>query len=932
MNIDILANSEIESVQGEQGYFEVKVRTKARYIDPQACTGCGECAAHCPISAVDVYNQSMGERRAIYIDYAQAVPLSFAIDQEACIGCGLCEKMCLAGAIKYDDAPQQNTLQVGSITLAVGTRTFDPSGLDFLGYGRFPNVVTSAEFERILSASGPYFGHLMRPLDREEPRKIAWLQCVGSRDTNNCGNAYCSSVCCMYAVKEAVIAKEHAGGDLDCAVFYMDMRTYGKDFERYYDQAREEEGVRFIRSRVHTITEVEESGDLELSFVDDAGRMQSEVFNMVVLSVGLETSPQTLELAEKFGLEVTDNRFCRTSTFAPIATSREGITVCGAFQGPKDIPSSVVDAGAAASAVGEALASARFSETRTKEVVPEKNVQGERPSIGVFVCKCGSNIAGVIDVAGVRDYAAKLPFVDYVTDNLYTCSQNTQEDMAEIIHEKNLNRVIVASCSPKTHEPLFQETLTNAGINKYLFSMVNIRNQDSWVHRNNPDLATEKAKDLVRMAVSNVALKEPLEEPELGIHQSALVIGGGISGMTSALSLARQGHDTHLVEQSSALGGQARFLYKTWKGEDIQSHLQELIAAVQAEPGLQVHLQTSVTQVDGFVGNFTSTLDNGEKEQTVTHGVTVMATGAGELEPAEYGYGQDARIKTALELDRLFQTDDPELKSVNTAVFIQCVGSREPERPYCSRVCCTHSIQNALELKTRNPAMNVYVLHRDIRTYGEKENLYNQARQAGVLFIRYNPEDKPVVQPKDGNLTVTVTDPILGRPLEIQTDLLTLATAIVPKRDEQLANFFKISHNDDGFFAERHAKMGPAEFATDGMFLCGLAHYPKSIDESIAQGKAAAGKAITLLAQEVIHSSGEVARVDPMYCSSCGVCVSICPYSAPSFIEEGRFAGKAQINPSLCKGCGLCAASCRSGAISLRGSDNRQIYAMIEAI
>ncbi len=881
---------------------------------------------------MDVYNQSMGERRAIYIDYAQAVPLSFAIDQEACIGCGLCEKMCLAGAIKYDDAPQQNTLQVGSITLAVGTRTFDPSGLDFLGYGRFPNVVTSAEFERILSASGPYFGHLMRPLDREEPRKIAWLQCVGSRDTNNCGNGYCSSVCCMYAVKEAVIAKEHAGGDLDCAVFYMDMRTYGKDFERYYDQAREEEGVRFIRSRVHTITEVEETGDLELSFVDDAGRMQSEVFNMVVLSVGLETSPQTLELAEKLGVEVTDNRFCRTSTFAPIATSREGISVCGAFQGPKDIPSSVVDAGAAASAAGEILASARFSETRTKEVVPEKNVQGERPSIGVFVCKCGSNIAGVIDVAAVRDYAAKLPFVDYATDNLYTCSQNTQEDMAEIIHEKNLNRVIVASCSPKTHEPLFQETLTNAGINKYLFSMVNIRNQDSWVHRNNPDLATEKAKDLVRMAVSNVALKEPLEEPELGIHQTALVIGGGISGMTSALSLARQGHDTHLVERGEGLGGQARFLYKTWKGEDIQAHLQDLIAAVEAEPGLQVHLQTSVTQVDGFVGNFTSTLDNGQKEQTVTHGVTVMATGAKELEPAEYGYGQDSRIKTALELDRLFQTDDPELESVNTAVFIQCVGSREPERPYCSRVCCTHSIQNALELKKRNPAMNVYVLYRDIRTYGEKENLYNQARQAGVLFIRYNPEDKPVVQPKDGNLTVTVTDPILGRPLEIQTDLLTLATAIVPERDEQLANFFKISYNDDGFFAERHAKMGPAEFATDGMFLCGLAHYPKSIDESIAQGKAAAGKAITLLAQEVIHSSGEVARIDPMYCSSCGVCVSICPYSAPSFIEEGRFAGKAQINPSLCKGCGLCAASCRSGAISLRGSDNRQIYAMIEAI
>ena len=932
MNIDILANSEIESVQGDKGNFTVTVNSRARYIDPQACTGCGECASHCPISAVDVYNQSMRERRAVYIDYAQAVPLSFTIDQDTCIGCGLCEKMCLAGAIKYADTPQAHTLNVGSIALAVGTRTYDPSGLDFLGYGRYPNVVTSAEFERILSASGPYFGNLMRPLDREEPRKIAWLQCVGSRDINHCGNGYCSSVCCMYAIKEAVIAKEHATDELDCALFYMDMRTYGKDFERYMDHAREEEGVRFIRSRVHTITEVPETGDLELTFVDDSGQMQSEVFNMVVLSVGLETSSQTLELAEQLGVDVSDNRFCKTSTFAPISTSRDGVYVCGAFQGPKDIPTSVVDASAAASLAGEVLTPARFSETRVKEVVPEKPVQGERPSIGVFVCKCGSNIAGVIDVPAVRDYAASLPFVDYVTDNLYTCSQNTQEEMAEIIDEKNLNRVIVASCSPKTHEPLFQETLTNAGINKYLFNMVNIRNQDSWVHRNNPEMATEKAKDLVRMAVSTVALKEPLEEPELGIDQTALVIGGGISGMTSALSLARQGHRTHLVEKADELGGQARHLFKTWKGEDIQAHLKELIAEVEAEPNVKIHLQTSVSAVDGFVGNFNTTLDNGSEQQTLTHGVTVVATGASELHPQEYLYGQDSRVKTSLELDRMFQSNDPELDKVNSATFIQCVGSREPERPYCSRVCCTHSIQSAMELKKRNPAMNVYILNRDIRTYGEKENLYNQAREAGVIFIRYSLEDKPVVDVKESGLTVTVTDPILGQPLEIQTDLLTLATAIVPEKDEQLANFYKISFNDDGFFAERHAKMGPAEFATDGMFLCGLAHYPKSIDESIAQGKAAAGKAITLLSQEIIHSSGEVAQVNPNYCSSCGVCVSICPYSAPSFVEEGRFAGKAQINPSLCKGCGLCAASCRSGAIALKGSDNRQIFAMIEAI
>jgi heterodisulfide reductase subunit A len=879
-----------------------------------------------------MYNQGMRDRKAIFIDYAQAVPLSFTIDQETCIGCGLCEKMCLAKAITYADQPMEKSLHVGAVALSVGTRPFDPSELDYLGYGRFPNVVTSMEFERILSASGPYFGNLMRPLDRQEPRKIAWLQCVGSRDMNRCQNAHCSSVCCMYAIKEAVIAKEHATGELDCAVFYMDMRTYGKDFERYYDHARDEEGVRFIRSRVHTIVEDPETGDLHLSFVDDQGQMSRETFDMVVLSVGLEADPQSMELARKLGVELTEGNFCRTSSFAPISTSKDGVYVCGAFQGPKDIPTSVVDASAASALAGEALNEARFQDAEVKEGVPEKNVQGERPSIGVFVCKCGSNIAGVVNVEEVRDYAASLPYVDYATDNLYTCSQNTQDEMTEIIKEKNLNRVIVASCSPKTHEPLFQETLINAGINKYLFSMVNIRNQDSWVHRFNPDLATQKAKDLVRMAVSNVALKEPLEEPELSVDQTALVIGGGISGMTAALSLARQGHPTHLVEKNSQLGGQALSLYRTWKGEDIQADLALMITEVENEPQLTVHLDSSITDVDGFVGNFNTTVSGGGSEQTITHGVTVMATGATELKPEEYLYGQDSRVKTSLELDRMFLEDDPALKEVKSAVFIQCVGSREPHRPYCSRVCCTHSIQNALELKEKNPDMDVFVLYRDIRTYGEKESIYNQARKAGVIFIRYDLDHKPEVEQAGDSLIVTVRDHVLNQPLAIQADLLTLASAIVPVKDETLANFYKVSFTDDGFYAERHAKMGPSEFATDGMFLCGLAHYPKSIDESVAQGKAAAAKAITMLAQEIIHSSGEVAQVNPMYCSSCGVCVSICPYSAPSFIEEGRFAGKAQINPSLCKGCGLCAASCRSGAISLKGANGQQIYAMIEAL
>lgn len=853
-----------------------------------------------------------------------------------CCECYQCVEACGAGAVTLETHQEHRELlelKVGSVILAPGFTPYDPSGLDFYGYGKHPNVITSMQFERLLSASGPTEGHVVRPSDHMDTKKIAWFQCVGSRDQNRCNNAYCSSVCCMYAIKEAVIAKEHAGDELECAVFFMDMRTYGKDFERYYEGAKAQ-GIRFLRSKVHTIDAVPGSDDLSIRYVTESGEMQTEVFDMVVLSVGLETSPEVVAMAETLGVGLTPGNFCDTTTFSPVTTSRDGIFVCGAFQAPKDIPQAVVDASASAAAAGELLSSARNTQTRTAEVVPEINVAGDRPRVGVFVCNCGINIAGVVDVPGVRDYAATLPFVEYVTDNMYTCSQDTQDIMTEIIREKRLNRVVVAACTPKTHEPLFQETLINAGLNKYLFEMVNIRNQDSWVHKNNPDIATQKAKDLVRMAINKVALKEPLAETELTVGQSTLVIGGGIAGMTAALSLARQGYDTHLVERTGQLGGQANSLYRTWKGENIQANLAKLVALVKAEKRLQVHLNTQLASVEGFVGNFKTVLKNSDGDTAIEHGVAVVATGAKELEPGEYLYGEDPRVVTSLELDRKMLADDATVNDLNTAVFIQCVGSREPQRPYCSRVCCTHSIESALAIKARNPEADVYILYRDIRTYGERETLYVKAREAGVIFIRYNLENKPQVVRNGERLAVRVTDHVLGLPMEITTDLLTLATAIVPYADAQLSQFFKIPLNDDGFFVEKHAKLGPCEFATDGVFLCGLAHYPKSIDEAISQGKAAASRAVTLLAQEHIFTSGEIASVDPLMCSSCGVCVSICPYSAPSFIEADArmFAGRATINAALCKGCGLCVASCRSGAIHLSGFDNNQIFAMLDAI
>jgi heterodisulfide reductase subunit A len=887
---------------------------------------------------VDPYNSGLVKRKAAYVEYPQAVPLKYGIDGDSCIyiqkgKCGACKKICPTGAVNFDQKEQNETLQVGALVLAPGFMPFDPSKFDNYQYAKLPNVLTSLEFERILSASGPTMGHVTRQSkDKREPKKIAWFQCVGSRDLNRCDNSYCSSVCCMYAIKEAVIAKEHVGDDLDCAVFFMDIRTPGKEFERFYDNAREKHGIRFIRSRVHTVDPVGETDDLQVRYVTESGETVTEIFDMIVLSIGMQTSPEIVKLAKKLRIDLTDGNFCRTSAFDPVATSRKGIYVCGAFQGPKDIPQAVVDSSAAASAAGEILVAARNTRIQKKEKVPETNVVNERPRIGVFVCHCGTNIAGIVDVPAVAEYAGTLPYVEFATNNLYSCSQDTQENMAKIIAEKKLNRVVVAACTPKTHEPLFQETLVNAGLNKYLFEMANIRNQNSWVHKNNPELATKKAKDLVRMAVHKAALMAPLKEAELEINPTAMVVGGGIAGMAAARSLARQGYETHIIEKDSRLGGQARNINRTAAGDSVQQKLADLIAEIEKTRKIHVHLATEITHVDGFVGNFESTLaSNGERE-ILEHGVVVMATGASALEPEEYNYGKDPRILTSLELDRKFIENDAALKTLHTAVFIQCVGSREPHRPYCSRVCCTHTVDNALELKALNPEMDVFVLYRDLRTYGERELLYKKAREAGVIFIRFGLDKKPEVLVEDGKLLVRVVDHIIGRPVEIETDLISLATAIVPNKVGQLANFFKVPLNADGFFVERHAKLGPVEFATDGVFLCGMAHYPKPIDESIAQGQAAASRAVTLLARETISTSGTVAETNPTYCSECGVCISVCPYSAPSYAEDGPFSGRAQINPVLCKGCGLCVASCRSGAIHLKGFDNDQIFAQIFAL
>ncbi len=858
-------------------------------------------------------------------------------EADRCLNCGYCcecfqcVESCKAGAVTLEThAEEFETLElnVGSIILSTGFQAFDPSKFDTYQYAKHPNVMTAMEFERILSASGPTMGHLERLSDHKEPKKIAWLQCVGSRDINRCDHGYCSSVCCMYATKEAIVAKEHAGSDLDCAVFYMDMRTFGKDFEVYYEAAKEKHGVRYIRSRAHSIDPIPGSDDLLLKYVTETGESIEEPFDMVVLSVGIETPPEVAELAERLGVELNDDQFCRTETFRPVTTSKDGIYVCGAFQGPKDIPSSVSEASAAACAASIDLFEARGTEIKTVEVPEEMDVTGQGLRIGVFVCNCGTNIGGVVDVPSVVEYAATLPHVVHADQNLFTCAQDNQEKIKEVIKGKSLNRIVVAACSPTTHEPLFQDTLKACGLNPFLFEMANIRNHNSWVHSDDPASATDKAKDLVRMSVARASLLTPLHAKKIPINKRALVVGGGVSGMNAALGLANQGFEVVIVEKEPHLGGLARELTRTIEGDDIQELLFGLIENVSHHKKIQVLTESLIVGFSGFKGNFTTEVLVGPAmyERKIDHGVVVIATGATEYKPKEYSYGEDSRIVTQIELGkRLEEEGASDLKNV---VMIQCVGSRNEEFANCSRVCCQSAIKNALHIKDQNPDVNVYILYRDIRSYGLLEHYYQEARREGVMFFRFNRDEPPRVELTGEGLLITFKDHVLQRDLLVTADLLALSAGMRPEDTEELANIIKLARNQDGYFMEAHVKLRPVDTPSEGIFVCGTAHSPKLISESISQSLAAASRAATFLSQPEITLSVVTAKVDQEHCASCLVCVRSCPYGVPRINKDGV----SEIDDALCRGCGICAAECPAKVIELSWYEDDQVMSKVDAL
>jgi heterodisulfide reductase subunit A len=846
-----------------------------------------------------------------------------------CCECYQCVEACPAGALDHQDREETLDLNVGSVILSPGFDTVPGELRSEFGYGIYPNVVTSIEFERILSASGPTSGHVQRPSDEEEPRRIAWIQCVGSRDTS-CNRDYCSSVCCMYATKEAVIAREH-DPNIEATIFYIDLRAFGKGFDDYVTAAEKTHGVRYLRAMVSKVYEQPETGNLEIRYADEKGEISTEEFDLVVLSVGVEVNDQVKVQAKTLGVEVDRFGFTKKPTFEPLATSRPGVFTCGVFNGPKDIPETVSEASGAAACASAVLSSARGSLVEESPFQVESSEEdAQDPRIGVFICHCGINISAIVDVKAVADYARGLPGVVFADHQLYACSQDNQDKLREIIQEHRLNRVVISSCSPRTHEPLFQETLQQAGLNKYLFDMANIRDQCSWVHRTDNERATRKAMRLTRMAVANVTQTVPLNESEISIRSELLVIGGGLAGMTAAKEAAAQGFPVVLVEQEPELGGHLRNLRRTVDAQDAQAFLTELRNQVIAEPMIEVLTGAMLVGHSGYLGNYsTEVMTSAGTARTVEHGAVVVATGGHEARPEVYGLGAESCVTTQTELEQRIEEEPGSLQGAQAVLMIQCAGSRDEERPYCSRICCPQAIKNAIALKTLRPNLRVDILYRDIRSYGLIELLYMEARKKGVNFIRYDPETNPLdVSFENGKVVATLDDTSLQRRVRLDADLLVLSVGVDAADTEELATQLKTPRNAAGFLIEAHAKLRPVDFATDGLYLAGLAHYPKSIPETISQAKAAVGRAATILAKESLRLSGIVSYVNPEQCAVCLTCVRACPYGVP-FINEDH---TAEINPALCHGCGICVAECPAQTIVLRHYTQGQLLAKIEAL
>ena len=921
-NIQIISPAEVVKVDGQVGDFQVQIRRKARFVTDE-CTRCGDCATICPVVMPNEYDSGMAARKAIFTPIPQSIPGTYLVDIENCLNdppnylpCDRCVQVCPPKSIDFLMARETiETIAVSAIILAIGYDMFDPRKMPEYGYGKHPDILTALEFERLVNSAGPTGGEIVRPSDGEHPDNILFVLCVGSRDHRF--YHYCSRFCCMYSIKHAYQALDH--GIEDVSVLYMDVRAFGKGFDGFWKRT-EIEGAKFLRGRPARISP-NGNGNIQVLYEDTdlSARMETE-YDMVVLANAVAPQEGLAELAQRLNIEVDEDGFIRADEIQGglVMTTRPGIYVAGCVSGPKDIPDSVSEASAAA-----ALALSHLTERHWPDPIEVAAIEDiDIPRVGVFICHCGNNIAGVVDVVQVVDFARGLPDVVFASHQMFSCAGNTQQEIEAAIKQEKINRVVVAACSPKTHESIFRGVMLRAGLNPYLFEMSNIRNMDSWVHKHEKEAATQKANDMVRMAVEKARRLTPLESSELPLIQKALVIGGGIAGMTAAVAIADQGFETHLVEQEGRLGGLLNELDEVAPANIQANMLLETKTRQLFESGVHVHLESGITNIGGVVGNFRSTLMDGSGLDV---GAIVVATGSRPYQPVEFNYGQDPRVITNLEMEDLLQDGVPDAERIT---FIACVGARQGAIG-CSRYCCTSMIAQALRL--RKMGKKVRVLYKEMRTYSRNaEELYEEASRAGVQFFRYDPDQPPQEKITWQDAHLEFYDQLLRVKLRIPTDLVVLVVGLHPTTDS-LADQLKLSRSDDGFYMELHPKLGPVQTAVQGVYLAGTSQGAKDVRESMAQALAAAGKAGALLARGKIEKEPLTARLIPDLCSGCMRCVKVCPYSAIEQIGKPGKDGTVRILEAACMGCGTCAAECNFSAIEMPYFTKDQIMAQIEA-
>ncbi len=941
-NIEVLTNSELIRLDGWPGHFRATVRKNPRYVSEELCTGCGQCVDDCPVIVPNEFEVGMGARKAIYSPFAQAVPNTHIIDREHCLNddflvCTNCSDSCDRNAIDFDDPGEEFRLDIGAVVVATGFDVYDASAIPSYGYRLYENVLTNMELERVLNATGPTSGHIIRPSDHKVPRKIAFIQCVGSRgEGREAGCQYCSRFCCVNAIKDCLLVKQHEPDIEELTVFYIDVRAAGKGFEEFFQRSLDMSELTYVRGRPSKVLEDPETKDLIIVVEDgERGEIKSVRTDMVVLSTGAVAAASNGELARILGIDLDENGFFKVENKygSPLHTAREGIYICGCAAGVNDISDSVTQASGAAAEAGKYAK--KIPVTEEPQEKQELDITGP-PRVGVFLCHCGINIAGVLDIDSLKAYAEKIPNVVYVENNLFLCADEGQRLVQEKIIEYKLNRVVAAACTPRTHEPIFRESCEQIGLNPYLFEMVNVRDQCSWVHTNTPGIATEKAKDLIKMGVARARNLEPLVKQTIPVHQSVLVIGGGVSGMSAALNLDAQGVKVFLIEKLGRLGGMLNNLTRVYPANlsafDLARTMVERIKSSRVE----AMASTEVNSITGFVGNFDVSTTNGNFRV----GSIILATGAAIYEPhGEFGYGRYDNVLTNQQLEDILHESKDTIhidgKTPEAVVFIQCVGSRDPDtNPGCSRFCCPTTIKQAVRL--RESGVNVMVLHRDMRTVGAKaEEHYRRARELGVRFIRYTPERLPIVSGSGNRVErVEIQELALDCTLEIDVDYVVLAAGMVPNEGStaRLQDILKVPRGADGFFLERHSKLGPVETTTEGVFLAGCVSGPKDIADSIAQGAAAAAKAMVIVSHETVAIEPTTCIVNQALCRGCGRCVEICEFHAPALVEVAPGFRAAQINQALCKGCGTCASWCPTGAIAAMHFTDEQIDAMMEAL